>query len=112
MHIDVTAEVLLSQLGYSKNDHILTQIKGRMDNTNGFDKFSKHLISLNDKLKHMNGYVANSNSEEYFKIKCDSNDSEDILKEFHDEVLHWSDKYNVGIKKLDNKNVYYILGRS
>ena len=112
MHIDVTAEVLLSQLGYSKNDHILTQIKGRMDNTNGFDKFSKHLISLNDKLKHMNGYVAISNSEEYFKIKCDSNDSEDILKEFHDEVLHWSDKYNVGIKKLDNKNVYYILGRS
>ncbi len=111
MHIDVTAEVLLSQLGYSNNEHILTQIQNRMDNTNGFNKFSKHLISLNDKLKHMNAYVAVSNSVEYFKIKCDEQDSDAIIDEFYDEVNHFSSKYNVKVKKLDNKNVYYILGK-
>jgi hypothetical protein len=111
MHIDVTAEVLLLQLGYSNNDHILTQIQERIDNTNGFDKFSKHIISLNDKLKHMNGYIAISNSEKYFKIKCDEQDVPAVISEFNNEVERFASKYSVNIKKLDNKNVYYILGR-
>lgn len=111
MHIDITAEVLQVQLGYSNNDHILEQVQERMENTPGFDKFSKHIISLNDKLKHMNAYVAVSNSEKYFKIKCDDSDSENILKEFHDEVAHFADKYEVKMQKLENKNVYYILGK-
>ncbi len=111
MHIDITAEVLLVQLGYSNNDHILGQIQERMENTPGFDSFSKHIISFNDKLKHMNGYVAVSNTEKYFKIKCDDNDSENVLAEFHDEVAHFADKYSVKLQKLENKNVYYILGK-
>jgi len=111
MHIDVTAEVLLSQLGYSNNDHIRTQIQDRINNTKDFDKFSKHIISLNDKLKHMNAYVGISNSVDYFKIKCDEQDSSAIVEEFNEEVEHFASKYNVKVKKLDNKNVYYILGR-
>jgi hypothetical protein len=111
MHIDITPEVLSAQLGYSNNDHILEQIQERMENTPSFDKFSKHLLSLNDKLKHMNAYIAVSNSEKFFKIKCDNNDSESILKEFHDEVAHFADKYEVDVQRVDSKNVYYILGK-
>jgi hypothetical protein len=59
----------------------------------------------------MNGFVALSNSDAYFKIKCDSvNDSDEIIKEFTQEVKHWSNKYNVELKKVGNKNVYYIIG--
>jgi hypothetical protein len=111
MHIEITSEVLLSQLGYSKNEHIQKQIEDIINNTNEFDKFSKHIISLNDKLKHINGYVAVSNSNNYLKIKCDEVKSEQIISEFNEEVNNWATKYNVQLEKLDNKNVYYIIGK-
>jgi hypothetical protein len=111
MYLEITAEVLLSQFGYHNNDNIIRQIQSRMDNTNGFDKFSKHLISLNDKLKRLNGYIAISNSDEVFKIKCDEMINKDIIEEFDTMVNNWANKYNVNLKKLENKNVYYILGK-
>ena len=111
MHIDITAEVLQSQLGYSNNDNILEQIEERIKNTKDFNQFSKHIISLNDKLKHINGYIAISNSEKFFKIKCDEIINKDIIKQFDEEVKHWADKYNISLEKLKNKNVYYILGK-
>lgn len=110
MHLEVSAEVLLSQLGYTKSDSSLKQAQTVMEQTKEFDKFSKHLISLNDHLKKMNAYVGLSNSSEYLKIKCDENDAHEILEEFHEEVNHWADKYNVNLQKLDDKPVYYILG--
>uniref|UniRef100_UPI00404820BE hypothetical protein n=1 Tax=Aliarcobacter sp. TaxID=2321116 RepID=UPI00404820BE len=110
MQIDVSAEVILSQLGYSRSDASLQQAEKMIDSTSNFDKFSKHIFSLNDHLKKMNAYVALSNKSNYLKIKCDENDSAEILEEFHNEVSHWADKYNVKLQKLDNKHIYYILG--
>ena len=110
MQLEVSPEVLLSQLGYSKSDSSLKQAEEVMSQTKDFNKFSKHLISLNDHLKKMNAYVALSNSTSYLKIKCDENDADEILEEFHEEVSHWAKKYNVNLQKLDGKEVYYILG--
>lgn len=110
MQIQMTAEVVLSQLGYTKNESSFQQAEKMIAATKGFDKFSKHIISLNDHLKKMNAYVALSNSTEFLKIKCDENDADEILEEFHKEVAHWADKYNIKLQKLDNKKVYYILG--
>ncbi|PHO09446.1 hypothetical protein CPG37_09205 [Malaciobacter canalis] len=110
MQIQMTAEVVLSQLGYTKNESSFQQAEKMIAATKGFDKFSKHIISLNDHLKKMNAYVALSNSTEFLKIKCDENDADEILEEFHKEVAHWADKYNIKLQKLNNKEVYYILG--
>ena len=105
MHIDITPEALLTQFDYHVNDHTLAQINSAIANTYGFDKFSKHILSLNDKLKHMNAYVALSNSESYFKVKCDTTDSAEIIDEFKAELDHWSNKYDVKLQKVQNKNV-------
>ena len=110
MQLNVSAEVILSQLGYSKSDSSLKQAERMISVTNNFEKFSKHIFSLNDHLKKMNAYVGLSNKTDYLKIKCDENDALEILEEFHNEVLHWADKYNVKLERLDNKPIYYILG--
>jgi len=112
MHLDVTPEVLVNQLQLGHGENTLNQTKKAIENTKNFDKFSKHIISLNDKLKHMNAYVALSNSESYFKIKCDTTkDSPEIVEEFKQAVQAWSEKYVVNLQKVENKDVYYILGR-
>jgi hypothetical protein len=111
MNLDITPEVIVSQLHIGKTDSSLDQADKAMKNTKEFNRFSKHIISLNDKLKHMNGFVSLSNSEAYFKIKCDTTkDSAEIIQEFTDEVQHWANKYNVELRKVDNKDVYYIIG--
>jgi len=110
MQIEMSPEVVLSQLGYSKSDSALKQAEIMIESTENFDKFAKHIISLNDHLKKMNAYVGFSNKTEYLKIKCDENDANEIIEEFHNEVLHWADKYNVKLQRLDNKSIYYILG--
>ena len=111
MNLEITPEVIASQLEIGKTEASLKQIIININNTKDFDSFSKHIISLNDKLKHMNAYVGLSNKESYFKIKCDDTDSIEIKKEFLDEVAHWSNKYNVELQQLDNKNIFYILGK-
>jgi len=110
MHIEVTAEMLLSQLKYTVNDSSLTQMKIAMNNTKNFDKFSKHLISLNDNLAHVDGYIAMSNNKPYLKIKSENSTNQDLLNKFHSIVKKWSDKYNVSLETIPNKDVYYILG--
>ena len=112
MHLDITPEVLISQLGYTNNEHTIKQANDIINNTKDFDKFAKHIISLNDSLKHMNAFVALSNSHNYLKIKCGNEDATEIVKEFHEAVNHFSDKYNVEIQKVDNKEVYYIVGKN
>ena len=112
MHLDITLEVLIKQLGYSNNEQTQKQVKEIIENTHEFEKFSKHIISFNDSLKHMNAFIALSNSEKYFKIKCGNEDASEILKEFHDAVDHFSSKYDVEIKRVDGKEVYYIIGRN
>jgi hypothetical protein len=111
MQLEITEDVLISQLGYSKNEHTITQAKNIIKNTKNFSKFAKHIIGLNDNLKHINAFVAFSNSHNYLKIKCDScNNSPEILKEFNQTAEHFGNKYNLNIKKLPNKEVYYIIG--
>jgi len=110
MHLDVTAEMLLLELGYTRRDSTLSQIEEIIQNTRGFEKFAKHIISLNEELRHMKAYIAISNSLNYLKIKCDDNDAPEILEEFHEEVKHWGNKYHVELQKVKNKEVYYIIG--
>lgn len=110
MKLDVSAEVILSQLGYSQNESALLQAQKAIDNTKEFDKIGKHILTLNDQIKKMNAYVGLSNKTDYLKIKCDENDSIEIIDAFHDAVNKWAKKFNVDIERLDKKPIYYILG--
>lgn len=110
MQIEMSPEVVLSQLGYAKSESSLKQAKIMIEATKGFEKFAKHIISLNDHLKKMNAYIALSNTTSYLKIKCDENDAKAIIEEFHEEVLNWANKYNVKIEQVNKKPTYYILG--
>jgi hypothetical protein len=109
MQIEITPEMILSQLEYTINESSLEQVTKAMKNTRGFEQFAKHLLSLNDNLKHMNAYIALSNHTELFKIKSE-NKNEAMLQEFHETVKKWSDKYHVSLETIPNKTVYYILG--
>ena len=112
MHLEITPEVIVSQLGLGSSSSVMEQTITTINNTKDFDKFSKHIISLNDKLKHMHAYISLSNSESYFKIKCESTETKEIIKEFNNEIDHWAKKYDVELKKVDNKEVYYIIGKN
>jgi len=110
MHLDLTPEALLTQLGYTQTPQTLKQIKDIIANTKDFEKFSPHIPSFNDALAVEKGYIAMSNSEDYLKIKCNEDSSADNLTAFTKLVKHWADKYKLDLKKVDNKNTYYILG--
>lgn len=107
MHID--AHSLLVQLGYHESEATLSQMDKIIANTNGFEKFSKHILSLLDHIKHTNSIIAMSNSNDYLKIKFEGN-SPVLLEEFKQIVLTWAQKYNVELQKIQQKEVYYILG--
>jgi hypothetical protein len=111
MNIEVTTENLLVQLGYPAKDATVSQMERIVANTKNFDKFAKHIISLNDELKRFNAIVAMSNSNDYLKIKCDSKEEEEIAA-FEDIVKHWSEKYKIELQKVDGKHTYYILGQN
>jgi len=110
MHINLTPEALLGQLGYTKNEYTLAQMSKIINNTNGFDTFSQHILSLNDALAVEKGFIAMSNSVDYLKIKCEEDTSANNLSAFIDQVTHWADKYKVELKKVNKKSTYYILG--
>lgn len=109
MHIEITPESLLIQLGYAPNEATLKQMSAILANTHHFDKFSKHILALEDKIKHTNAIIAMSNTNNYLKIKYEGT-SEALQQEFHSIVQNWADKYNVQIQKVTDKEVYYILG--
>jgi hypothetical protein len=110
MHLELTPEALLTQLGYTKTEQTLKQINSIIANTEGFEKFSQHIPSFNDALAVEKGFIAMSNSEDHLKIKCDEDISADNLSAFTDLVKHWADKYKLELKKVENKNTYYIIG--
>lgn len=111
MHLELTPEALLAQLGYVKSEQTLKQINDIIANTNGFGKFSQHIPSFNDALAVEKGFIAMSNSEDHLKIKCDVDSSADNLSAFNALVKHWEEKYKLKLKKVENKNTYYILGQ-
>jgi len=112
MHLDLTPEALLVQLGYTKSEQTLKQMNDIIENTEGFDKFSQHLPSFNDALAVEKAFIAMSNSENYLKIKCEEDSSADNLSAFTDLVKHWANKYKLELKQVANKNTYYILGQN
>lgn len=110
MNIEITSDVLLTQLGYTINESVTSQMQKIIDNTKQFEKFSKHLLSLHDSLAHINSHLAMSNTNDYLKIKCDESNTKEMVEEFEKIVKHFADKYNVELEKVANKNVYYIIG--
>ena len=111
MHIDITPENLLIQLGYPVNDALLKQMERTIEATPGFDTFSKHLLSLKDEIARFEGHIALSNSRDVLKIKSDATIPEEI--EAYKEILtKWSDKYKVTLEQVGETNTYYILGLS
>jgi len=111
MHLDLTAEALLAQLGYTKTEQTLIQMNNIIKNTNNFEKFSQHLPSFNDALAIEKGFIAMSNSENYLKIKCEEDTSADNLSAFTALVEHCADKYKLELMQVANKNTYYIIGQ-
>lgn len=111
MDINLTPEALLSQLGYNKTEPSIKQMEKTINNTNGFKKFSKHILALHDKLAHVKGFVALSNSKNVFKIKISEDVSPEIKDEFKKLVENWADKYKIELKKVANKPTYYIIGQ-
>ena len=102
-------DAMLTQLGYAPNDALVKQLEKIESNTDGYEKIQKHIMDLHDHLKVDNAYVALSNSEDYFKIKIEA-PSPEIAEEAHEKVKRFSDKFKVTVKKLDNKETYYIIG--
>ena len=112
MHIELTPEAILNQLDYTYSTTLHQQVDKIISNTKNFDKFSKHFLTLKDNLKHINGFIALSNNNDLFKIKIEPSESKNFHEEFHEIVNKWSDKYNIELQKVENKDVYYILGAS
>ncbi len=102
-------EAMLTQLGYVPNEALLSQLEKIEQNTQGYSKIQKHIMDLHDHLKVDNSYVAMSNSTDNFKIKVESS-SAALVEEAHEKIKRFCDKYKVNIKKLQNKDTYYILG--
>lgn len=102
-------EAMLVQLGYVPNEALVSQLDRIQNNTMGYEKIQKHIMDLHDHLKVNGSYVALSNSNDYFKIKVDTA-SEELAKEAHEKVEHFSQKYKVKVDKLKGKETYYIIG--
>jgi hypothetical protein len=111
MDINLTPEALLSQLGYTKTEPSIKQMEKTMDNTNGFNNFSKHILALHDQLAPMKGFIALSNSKDVFKIKRSQEVSKEIDEEFVNIVEGWADKYKIELQKVAKKPTYYIIGQ-
>ena len=110
MHIHVTPENLLIQLGYPVNDATLAQMERTLAATKNFDAFSDHIFSLKDEIARYNGYIALSNSRDILKIKSDATHPEEI-EAYRDALTKWSEKYKVTLEQVKDSNTYYILGR-
>ena len=112
MHLELTPEALLKQLGYSVTEQTLKQIKIILSTTEGLEKFLPHIPSFADALAVEKGYIAMSNSVDHLKIKCDEDTNADNLAAFTQLVEHWADKYRLKLQKVPNKNTYYIIGHA
>ncbi|MCX6077068.1 MAG: hypothetical protein NTW78_09335 [Campylobacterales bacterium] len=105
----IQRDAMLTQLGYVPNSALLAQLERIENNTVGYEKINKHIMDLHDALKVDGSFVAMSNTNDYFKIKIGVA-SPEIVEEVHEKVKHFSDKFKVSVKKLENKETYYIIG--
>ena len=95
---------LLNQLGYSENDATTAQVKRILNNCDGLNLSS--IITLNDHLKPLGGFVAMSGSEDVFKIKNASKTPGAL-----NVIENWAEKNKINIKKV-NETTHYILGKN
>jgi len=100
----LSKEGLLKQLGYNKD--MMDKLEEVIKNTPGFEKIINHLISLNDKLKHTNSFIAFSNSVPHLKIKIHTQ-LEELKQEAKEIIEKWAQKYNVVLEEV-KEGVYYI----
>ena len=104
-----TIEAMLTQLGYTVNDSVKSQMESIIKNTKNFFDIQKHIVQLNDSLKPYHSYVALSSSKNYLKIK---NVSEgDLVAKVDEMIKNWANKYKIALEKVDGKETYYILGK-
>lgn len=102
-------DAMLTQLGYKPNSALINQLERIENNTSGYEKIQKHIMDLHNALKVDGSFVALSNSEDYFKIKVQA-PSPELAQEAHEKIEHFSAKFKVKVKKLENKETYYIEG--
>ncbi|MBU1657895.1 hypothetical protein KKG72_02450 [bacterium] len=102
-------DAMLTQLGYAPNDALIKQLEKIEKNTQGYEKIQKHIMDLHDALRVDGSFVALSNTNDCFKIKIEA-PSPEIAVEAHEKIQHFSDKYKVTVRKLENKETYYIIG--
>ncbi|WP_298947009.1 type II secretion system protein [uncultured Campylobacter sp.] len=95
---------LLNQLGYNENDATAAQVRRILNNCDGLNLSS--IITLNDHLKPLGGFVAMSGSENVFKIK-NADKTPDALN----VIENWAEKNKINIKKV-NETTHYILGKN
>ncbi|MDQ7084508.1 MAG: hypothetical protein Q9M36_06075 [Sulfurovum sp.] len=92
MHLALSAEALLAQLGYHTTEQTLKQMNTILDNSKNIAQFLPHIPSFNDALAVEKGFIAMSNSQDYLKIKCNEDSSADNLSGFNTLLNHWSEK--------------------
>ncbi len=102
-------DAMLTQLGYAPNEALMSQLERIENNTVGYEKIQKHIMDLHDHLKVDGSFIALSNSQDVFKIKIEAS-SPELTAEAHEKVKRFSDKFKVTVRKLDNKETYYISG--
>ncbi len=107
--VSVLDETLLVQFGYQVSDNSKAQIRRIIENTKGFEHIGKHILALNDNLKPYDSYVTLSSTKDYFKIKNEGKNPEEI-EEVNRIIQKWADKYKVKLQKVEGKETYYILG--
>ena len=105
------ASAMLTQLGYTPNDTLIEQFQQIQQNTAGYDKIEKHIMDLHDSLKPIGGYVALSNSENFFKIKVDAQ-NQAFKEEAFEKINHFTSKFKVALIKVEDKDTFYIMGFS
>ena len=110
MHIQITPENLLIQLGYPATPAMMTQMEEIIANTKGFESFSRHILSLHDALRQYGGYIAMSNSSNHLKVKTEHSRAAEV-KPFVEALEAWGEKYKVALKKVEGKQTFYILGQ-
>jgi len=103
-------EALLTQLGYNTNGGSKEKIKKVIKNTRGFNSIQRRIVNLSNMLKPYKSHITLSNSEDFFKIKSDAISSMLHIEEAKNIIHKWAEKYNVELKKVDQKDVYYIVG--
>ena len=112
MHLELTPEAILAQLGYNQTEQNFNKVEKILSKTSNIKDFLPHLPSFADALAVEKGFIALSNSKDYFKIKCDADSSATNEEAFHELVSHWSDKYKLQLQRVVGKNTYYIIGHN